>query len=128
LSKPELESTITYCLEQKYVYKLCPFQDVKQDYTSLGTWEGWGKTTTTESDGQVESTDYSIMKFANGLQCWNGPQRSAQVVLQCGTDNEILSVEEPSTCVYQIQAQSYVACTPDVLAQARAEVAFWAKK
>lgn len=47
------------CVELKvnqYTYSVCPFGSAKQDYTTLGSFSGWGKT----ADG---SADYSKMLF-----------------------------------------------------------------
>lgn len=53
-------------------YKLKPFDIVEQDYTSLGNWQEYKKM----SDGYV-------FKFTGGQSCWNGPQRSATVLVSC---------------------------------------------
>uniref|UniRef100_K3X1Z1 Glucosidase 2 subunit beta n=1 Tax=Globisporangium ultimum (strain ATCC 200006 / CBS 805.95 / DAOM BR144) TaxID=431595 RepID=K3X1Z1_GLOUD len=109
------------CIEkkiEKYTYKLCAFRDVKQDYTLLGKWEAWGSADNGDKD-------YARMQFIKGQKCWNGPERSVQVRLACGQENEIVSVDEPSTCVYEMLLQTPLACTQDVLAQAQHEVAFW---
>lgn len=111
-------------LSQKYTYKLCPFKDAKQDYTNLGKWQGWGNSTSPTGE---QSKDYSKMQFSKGQRCWNGPERSVAVTVECGAVDEILSVDEPSTCVYQMHAQTYVACTAQALAKAKDEVAFWSK-
>ena len=36
------------------------------------------------------------MKFHNGQGCWNGPSRSATVIVRCGTDNILSQVTEPN--------------------------------
>ncbi|KAJ0401500.1 hypothetical protein ATCC90586_001532 [Pythium insidiosum] len=111
------------CIEktvEKYVYKLCPFNNVQQDFTSLGRWEAWGV-----RDAADDAKDYGVMRFTQGQRCWNGPERSVRVTWRCGETNEILSVEEPSTCVYEMAAESYLACTADVVASAKQDVAFW---
>ncbi|TMW66180.1 hypothetical protein Poli38472_003945 [Pythium oligandrum] len=109
------------CIEkkvEKYDYKFCAFKDVRQDQLSLGNWEGYGKST-------EDTTDHNVMRFTRGRKCWNGPERSANVQLVCGETNELVSVDEPSTCVYDIVVQTYLACTLAELESAQKEFAFW---
>jgi len=77
-----------------YIYTLCLFKDAKQkpkdgnSSTSLGTWNGFESPT--------------VMKFTNGEKCWNGPQRSAKVILKCSDKNQLTNVSEPSKCEYEM--------------------------
>jgi hypothetical protein len=89
-----------------YTYKMCPFDAASQDPggTSLGTWAGM---------------EGGVLKFANGLACWNGPSRSLAVHLVCGPQNKLLAVEEPNRCEYRADFSSPAACTDDVVAAAR---------
>lgn len=93
----EFASMIDQCFEfedREYVYKLCPFdrtvQKSKNNHgeTSIGNWKSWG-------DGENK---YLQMKFENGQACWNGPQRSTNVILSCGIENKLTSVTEPNRC------------------------------
>lgn len=93
----EFASMIDQCFEfedREYVYKLCPFDRTIQKSknnngeTSIGNWKSWG-------DGENK---YLQMKFDNGLGCWNGPQRSTNVILSCGIENKLISVTEPNRC------------------------------
>lgn len=51
------------------------------------------------------------MVFEHGQRCWNGPERSARVDLECGGENEVLKVMEPSKCEYVIKMKSPAVCT-----------------
>ncbi|XP_020552461.1 glucosidase 2 subunit beta isoform X2 [Sesamum indicum] len=77
--------------ENKYVYKVCPFEKATQEEgystTRLGSWEKF-------------EDSYRTMQFLNGDKCWNGPDRSLKVKLRCGLKNEITDVDEPSRCEY----------------------------
>jgi protein kinase C substrate 80K-H len=51
------------------------------------------------------------MIYDHGLRCWNGPERSARVELECGAENQVLKVSEPSKCEYIIKMKSPAVCT-----------------
>ena len=71
-----------------YTWELCPLKHMKQDSTSLGKFKRW-------------DNNYSTMVFEGGQRCWNGPERSAEIHLACGAKSELVSMEEPSKCVYK---------------------------
>jgi Glucosidase II beta subunit-like protein len=52
------------------------------------------------------------MIYDRGAQCWNGPQRSARIDLECGAENLVLKVTEPSKCEYYIKMKSPAVCLP----------------
>jgi len=86
---------------EQYNYEFCTFKSVKQGYTSLGTWGTWG-------------SNYESMTYSNGEKCWNGPERSANIVFECGADNNLYEASEPSKCEYLFKFK-----TPYVCSQAR---------
>jgi hypothetical protein len=90
----------------KYTYELCMFGQAKQkDENSGGTDLGtWSEATVDEEAGQ------RVWKWERGAKCWNGPQRSALAYVTCGKDTKVLSADEPETCLYVLQVESYVAC------------------
>ncbi|KAL7686871.1 putative mannose-6-phosphate receptor binding domain superfamily, glucosidase II beta subunit [Plasmopara halstedii] len=118
------------CIEkriEKYTYKFCAFNEVKQDNTRLGKWGSWAVAEVTDSSSSEASdmVTYTKMQYSNGQKCYNGPDRSVVVNFLCGTDDEIVSVEEPSTCVYEMIVRSPLACSSHVLAKAEKDVTIW---
>ncbi|KAK8811480.1 hypothetical protein WA158_003214 [Blastocystis sp. Blastoise] len=55
---------------------------------------------------------YKQMSFTGGERCWNGPERSIIVTLECGEEVSLHSVSEPSTCVYNAILVTPTACPP----------------
>ncbi|CAG8826587.1 14368_t:CDS:2, partial [Dentiscutata erythropus] len=55
---------------------------------------------------------YTQQIYANGLRCWNGPERSVKLNLECGIENEIISVVEPEKCEYHLKMKTPAVC-PD---------------
>ena len=97
-------------ISAKYEYEICfhgqAYQreatgGTKNGGTGLGKWKGF----------EVSDNGQMVLKFEGGQRCWNGPARSATVILTCGgSGTKLLSVEEPETCRYQMEMESYVTC------------------
>eukprot|EP00177_Eucheuma_denticulatum_P002384 GFKZ01004271.1.p1 GENE.GFKZ01004271.1~~GFKZ01004271.1.p1 ORF type:complete len:641 (-),score=129.81 GFKZ01004271.1:481-2208(-) len=95
------------CVRKKmgqYEFEICPFDRVKQFerghmLATVGRYGGWGE----EGRGKW-------MEYKNGDRCWDGPQRSIKVVLQCGEEEDIVGVDEPSRCTYEMKFQTPAVC------------------
>ena len=90
---------------KQYTYEVCPFGSATQkerSSTKLGTFTKW------DSDN-TEPT----MLFEGGAKCWQGPARSVGVTFTCADEVKMLSVEEPSKCVYAIRMSTPAACDPN---------------
>ncbi|KAF3922931.1 hypothetical protein ABW20_dc0101193 [Dactylellina cionopaga] len=93
----------------EYTYSFCHLGRATQKnrdggHTHLGDWVGFEK----RMDDEIEE-EVTVVKFENGLRCWNGPERSAYVYLRCSAEEKVLSVAETEKCVYK-----FVATTPAV--------------
>jgi len=104
--EPRHFSMIDACVEskiQEYRYKICYFDEAKQDSTRLGRFKGW------------DEGDPSVMLFTNGQKCWEGPPRSIKVHLACGPVASLDEVWEPSRCTYEARVTHPSACTEEAL-------------
>lgn len=90
--------------DHQYTYEVCPYNKAQQDHTNLGSWKGF-------------EDDYTVMKFEGGSHCWNGPSRSMTVTLECGASEELVDVDEPSTCTYTATLKTPAACSPKLIAE-----------
>ncbi|KAH6896412.1 endoplasmic reticulum protein [Coprinopsis sp. MPI-PUGE-AT-0042] len=107
------------CIEHNagdYIYELCLFKEAKQkpqsgsgQTFSLGRFDGWNNAEGVEK-GSIEY--YSKQYYKRGTRCWNGPERSVVVLLTCGTENAVTSVQELEKCEYQFTATTPALCLP----------------
>jgi protein kinase C substrate 80K-H len=108
LSESCLETTV-----DKYQYQVCPFGDAYQiengRKTRLGSWSGF------------EEND-TVMNFANGDTCWQGPPRSIKVKLACGATDIFESVVEPSRCTYLASIKTPAFCSGDFIETLQKEI------
>ena len=91
----------------KYEYEVCIFgkatqRDIgqKNGGTHLGNWQ------------RMEINDgVRTFKWTSGTKCWNGPHRSAEVIVNCGgLETKLLTAEEPETCRYVFTMESPIGC------------------
>ncbi|RKP35061.1 glucosidase II beta subunit-like-domain-containing protein [Dimargaris cristalligena] len=98
-----------------FTYTVCLYGTVTQrdrnayHTVTIGNFQHWGISTNDPSDPRF----YREQLYGGGQQCWGGPQRSAHVFFECGAENKLLEVSEPSTCEYHLKVMSPAAC--DVL-------------
>uniref|UniRef100_K3X3S3 Glucosidase 2 subunit beta n=1 Tax=Globisporangium ultimum (strain ATCC 200006 / CBS 805.95 / DAOM BR144) TaxID=431595 RepID=K3X3S3_GLOUD len=89
------------CYETKsgeYTYSICLYGQAKQTATRLGAMKDVAE-------------DASEIDFTGGDKCWNGPERSLKVTLECGAlPVELYAVDEPATCVYTAKLRTPIAC------------------
>ncbi|KAG6613039.1 putative glucosidase [Phytophthora cinnamomi] len=109
------------CVESdagQYQYKICFFGKATQDHTKLGEMEDFEKPKPSDDEGSADDASASVdpvveeIKFSNGQKCWNGPNRSLTVKLECGPEPmELFNIEEPSTCVYSAKLRTPAVCS-----------------
>ncbi|KAJ3211794.1 hypothetical protein HDU82_004906 [Entophlyctis luteolus] len=96
----------------EYNYEVCFLENAKQRNiggsggTDLGSFTRWGP----RDEGKKGADKYMYMMYENGAHCWNGPRRSVEVQLECGAENRIQAVSEPSKCEYVMRVQTPCAC------------------
>lgn len=96
--------------DKEYIYKVCMFQKVTQKSKNGGAEVGLGNWGEWAGGENRDNNKYSAMKYTNGMSCWNGPQRSALVNINCGLETKLLSVTEPYRCEYKIELTTPAAC------------------
>lgn len=96
--------------DKEYIYTLCMFQKVTQKSKNGGAEVGLGNWGEWAGGENRDNNKFSAMKYTNGMSCWNGPQRSTLVNINCGLDTKLLSVTEPYRCEYKIELTTPAAC------------------
>jgi protein kinase C substrate 80K-H len=102
-----LRDTCHSVQEGKYIYEVCIFGSAVQKESDDASGTQLGKWKKIKVDPE---TGIRTMEWTNGAKCWNGPHRSATVHVTCGAGNKVLSAEEPDTCRYVLEMESYIAC------------------
>lgn len=99
--------------DDQYRYVLCPFHNFTQHEMALrwnayqgilGIWREW----------EIENNTFSAMIYAKGDQCGN-TDRSAKVMFQCGSENLLLNVTEPTKCQYHAIFMTPFVCHQDAM-------------
>ncbi|CAF1597225.1 unnamed protein product, partial [Didymodactylos carnosus] len=96
--------------EREYTYRVCMFKSAVQipkgggSEVTIGYWESWGS----------EPNKYSVMKYTNGVSCWNGPSRSLTIHLRCGIENRAIDVREPTKCEYAMIFETPAVCDENI--------------
>jgi protein kinase C substrate 80K-H len=93
------EYTFEYCI----MVKASQISNNGGSYVNLGYFTAMEKTTT--SDGIL-----MLHKMTGGQKCWNGPERTANIKIACGSENKIVKVSEPQKCTYEFNMLSPAVC------------------
>ncbi|TFK43050.1 glucosidase II beta subunit-like-domain-containing protein [Crucibulum laeve] len=106
------------CLEKNtgdYTYEVCLFEEAKQKPNnggttfSLGRFDSWNPS----PDVKAGSPEYySKQVYKHGTRCWNGPERNVVLLLTCGTENALLTIQELEKCEYQFTGTTPALCLP----------------
>lgn len=109
------------CISQdsgEYTYEHCFLEGTKQiqrkggSSMSMGKFVRIGSTTVEEVNetGEIVSVEKVALEYERGQHCWNGPNRSTKVVLECGEENKILKTAEDEKCVYSMLVTTPAVC------------------
>ncbi|CAG7993540.1 unnamed protein product [Penicillium salamii] len=109
------------CISQdagEYTYEHCFLESTKQNQrkggssVSMGKFSKVGTTTVEEVNeaGEVINVEKTVIEYTRGQSCWNGPNRSTKVILECGEENQILKTAEEEKCVYAMLVTSPAVC------------------
>ncbi|CDU21943.1 related to alpha glucosidase II beta subunit [Sporisorium scitamineum] len=99
----------------EYTYEYCFFGRATQipknggAQISLGSFSQFNP----QQNKKPEEDAYWLQQiYARGQKCWNGPERSAVVDLECGVENKVLNVFEAEKCIYSIKVATPAVCFP----------------
>uniref|UniRef100_A0A3Q2UR27 N-acetylglucosamine-1-phosphate transferase subunit gamma n=1 Tax=Fundulus heteroclitus TaxID=8078 RepID=A0A3Q2UR27_FUNHE len=100
-------------MESMYKYEFCPFHNVTQHEQSfrwnaysgiLGIWQEW----------EMANNTFTGMWMRDGDTCGTR-NRETKVILVCSNSSRLVSVSEPSTCVYSLTFETPLVCHPHSL-------------
>ncbi|XP_046855449.1 N-acetylglucosamine-1-phosphotransferase subunit gamma-like isoform X2 [Xenia sp. Carnegie-2017] len=99
-------------IENAYLYQLCPFFNITQHEQTwrwnafegiLGVWKHWS----------IVNNTYIAMIMNDGDLCPGGVRRQTKVYFSCAFEEKLVSVREPSTCQYEAELKTPLACPVD---------------
>ncbi|ORY85045.1 glucosidase II beta subunit-like-domain-containing protein [Protomyces lactucae-debilis] len=98
-----------------YDYEVCMMKTLYQKSSShgntlVGTFESLKRVAEPVQDGALFGTTLQFF-FTHGTRCWNGPERSGRVDVECGKSNHLVSVREAQKCEYVYRVTSPIACS-----------------
>ncbi|EEH38928.1 endoplasmic reticulum protein [Paracoccidioides lutzii Pb01] len=102
----------------EYTYELCWMDQTKQkskkggSHTTMGNFARFTTITVDEQNfsGRVVPRERVGLEYTQGQTCWNGPERSTRVILECGENDEILKVTEDEKCMYSMFVTTPAVC------------------
>lgn len=104
----------------EYTYELCWLDKTKQkskkggSQTTMGNFVSIDKIMVNDEvppDGKgLGSGERVALRYENGQQCWNGPNRSTLVVLACAEKDEMWKITEEEKCVYRMEVGTPAVC------------------
>ncbi|CCG81379.1 Glucosidase 2 subunit beta [Taphrina deformans PYCC 5710] len=87
-----------------YTYEICLLETLHQKSPSMSTLVG--------TFDHVDENGSLV--YSHGQKCWNGPERSGRVDMECGSQNELLAVREAQKCEYVFRIKTPLACGPPI--------------
>ena len=99
----------------QYQYSICIAGEAKQDNTRLGEWK---------LDLNSDYYKNATVEYSGGVRCWNGIERKLIVKYECGKKEEIISISEPSTCLYEAVMKSPCFCSEELVSSLREKLVF----
>ncbi|KAK2626867.1 hypothetical protein QTJ16_004042 [Diplocarpon rosae] len=104
----------------EYEYELCWMGSTKQKskkggaHTGMGNFIRFDRVVVDEevsADGKgLGKGERLVLRYENGQNCWNGPNRQTTVVLACAEKDEIWKVVEEEKCMYKMDVGTPAAC------------------
>ncbi|KAH7323596.1 putative glucosidase 2 subunit beta [Rhexocercosporidium sp. MPI-PUGE-AT-0058] len=104
----------------EYEYELCWMGSTKQKskkgggHTGMGNFVRFDKMVVDEevsADGKgLGKGERLVLRYENGQNCWNGPNRQTTVVLACAETDEIWKIVEEEKCLYKMDVGTPAAC------------------
>ncbi|KAJ6543846.1 glucosidase II beta subunit-like-domain-containing protein [Mycena capillaripes] len=111
----KLDGTCIELNTGEYTYEVCMFDQARQKPNKGGSTFDLGHFSSWNPSPDVQPGDpayYEKQVYNKGTKCWNGPERSVILVLKCGTENTIHTVQELEKCEYQFTGTSPALCLP----------------